>query len=258
MKSRLRLRLSAATALAVALAVVLTACGSGGGRRGHGSGGSSGGYSSGGSSGDYDDDDYDIDDDLDELDDLPTDDYDYGTDDPAPTDPSSVSLSSVLPDLLALSGTVFTVSGQEQSDAGFCGDYPEVCANTTDRAQIAFTNDADDEFASFQVVAYASEADAVDAMATGEDALATDGGYIVRAEDTIGDASVSYDVAPTDGDEAQVTVIQHGPYLGAVARGADDEAMLRDWGLADAMSVMYHERMEQAAAGQEPNATVDL
>lgn len=249
-RSRLRLRLSAATALVVALAVVLTACGSGGGgRRGHGSSGGT----SGGSSVD-DDDDYDID--ADDLDDLPTD--DFGTDGPAPTDPSSVSASAILPDLAALTGTVFSVGGEASADAGVCDDYPEVCANVTDRAQVAFTNPAQDEFASFQVLVYPSAAEAEAALRTGEAALVAEGGYTERERDAFGDASLAYDARPSDGDDAQVTIIQVGPYAGVAARTADDAALLADWDLADALSAMFGERLSQAEAGQQPTARVDV
>jgi hypothetical protein len=161
MGSRLRLRLSAVTAVVVALAVVLTACGGGGsGRRGHSGGGSSGG-DSGSSVGKDEDEDDDFDDD-----------YDSGTDvvDPAPTNSTDpVALSAILPDLAALSGTVFTVEpeGVDANEASVCADYPEVCETATDETQPAFfTNDAQDEVATFQVLAFGSETDAANALDT--------------------------------------------------------------------------------------------
>jgi hypothetical protein len=240
----------------VALAVVLTACGSGGGgRRGHGSGGISGGDS--GSVGRDDDDDIDIDgDDLD--------DFDTGLDtaDPDPTDPSgspgAVELSAILPDLPALSGTRFTVGGVTGDQATVCQDYPEVCGTETDQAMAAFKNDAEDEFATFQVLAFGSETDASAALDGAAGMFGAEDGYAERERDTLGDGSVSYDVAEGGEQEGQVTIVQRGPYMGAVAYSAHDATLLTSWELSDAMALMFDERMAQAESGSEPTATVAL
>ncbi|MEO3751233.1 hypothetical protein [Streptomyces sp. B6B3] len=239
------------TAVTVALVVTLSACDGGGGRR---SGGSSGGSDGGsGSSADkHDDDDLNLDD-LGDAGSAGGTGTDEEPEDALPA--TEETANAILPDLPALEGTVFTVSGG-RGDTGFCQQYTSACGSVAAQSQIGFLNAAEDEIAAFQLLAHDSAADAGVTLANAEDEVGADETFGAGGLAAAGDDGASYVITEGGEQVAYVTFVQRGPYVGIVTHSAEDPSVLRDTSVAESLNAMLDARMTQATAGQQPTATV--
>jgi hypothetical protein len=248
----MRSRWGAVTAVAVALVVALSACDGGGGRR---SGGSSSGGSDGGSGSSVDKHDDDLD--LDDVGDAGSAGGTGTDEEPEDALPATEeTANAILPDLAALEGTVFTVSGG-RGDTGFCQQYTGACGSVAAQSQIGFLNEAEDEIAAFQLLAHDSAADAGVTLANAEDEVGADETFGEGGLAAAGDDGASYLITEGGEQVAYVTFVQRGPYVGIVTHSAEDPAALRDTGVAESLNAMFDARMTQATAGQQPTATVD-
>ncbi len=202
--------------------------------------------------------------DDDDLDDADLDDLDVGDagggaggeetqDDALPA--TEETANAILPDLTALAGTVFTEPAGGSSE-GACDEYPELCVTVQARNQVDFLSTEEDEAVTFQLLAHDSTADAEATLAGGEGTLGADDAFDDADLAAVGDDGASYASREQQAYGGYVTLIQRGPYVGIVSHFGDDSG-LQGTALTESLNAMFDARMTQAAAGQQPTATVN-